>query len=271
MKGLRTAAAIVAGVAATGLTVSAAEAARVRVTVVNTQDTGGLSLTPLYFGFHDGSVDLFDEGGVASAGLEEIAETGMFGPLRDERVAIQGDSVGGAAFGTGGAVGGPIEPGESASFVVDLDAIANRFAFFAAMILPSNDSFVALDDSMTINLFNDDGSFVNQTFFITGEHAYDAGTEENDPANGGAFLEGVDIALGGPGEGTIEQGVSLGDFTGLSVAGGLGLNPELIDNFVIPSEFQFASITFTEVPVPPAFFAMGLGLAGLAAARRKRV
>ncbi|MEO0399372.1 MAG: spondin domain-containing protein [Pseudomonadota bacterium] len=251
--------------------VTSAHATMVQVTVTNTQQSGGLSLTPVYFGFHNGNVDLFDVSEAASAGIEEIAETGGFGTLRDERLAQQTSSVGGVAFGGGGLIDGPLEPGETTSFTVDLDAIDNRYLFFASMILPSNDSFIGVDDPRAFDLFDSSGMFRgDQTFSITSAFAYDAGTEANDPANGAAFLQPpVNITDGGPGEGSIQQGVSLGDFTGLAVAGGLSLDPALIDYISDPNSFVFAEINVSEVPLPPAMLLMGAGLAGLGFARRR--
>lgn len=246
-----------------------ASATLIEVTVTNTSPTGGLSLTPLYFGFHNGSVDLFDLGMAASAGIAEIAETGDFGPLRDERIDMQGGSVGAAAFGFGGVIGDDpgeppvLEPGESATFTIDLDAFANRFLFFASMILPSNDTYIGVDDPMQFALFDAVGNFLGpQTIDVTSAFAFDAGSEANDPNLGPAFVVGQDINLGGPGEGTIQAAMSLSDFVGLSLAGGMSLNPDLID-FINDPNFVFATISIREVPLPPALLLMGMGLGAL--------
>lgn len=264
--------AIVAGLAA-ALAIGMgnfAAAKSIRITVTNVAQTGGLSLTPLYFGFHDGSVDLFDAGAAASEGIEEIAETGNFMPLRDERLAQQGTSLGGVAAGGGGALAGPIEPGESTTFTIDLDSELNRFLSFASMILPSNDSFIGNDDPTRFALFDNDGNFLGpQTINVTSEFAYDAGTEANDPANGPAFVVGQDINLGGPGEGTIQAASSLSDFVGLSLAGGLTLDAALID-FINDPNFSFARIEISEVPLPPAILLMGLGLSALGYKSRRK-
>ena len=45
-----------------------AGAVSVRVTVTNNAAAGGIYLTPMWIGFHDGGFDLFDIGGAASAG-----------------------------------------------------------------------------------------------------------------------------------------------------------------------------------------------------------
>jgi len=250
-----------------------ASAALVRITVTNTAGPGGLSLTPLYFGFTNGTVDLFDAGAAASNGIEEIAETGDFAPLRDERLAQQADSVGGVAFGTDIGAPGPIEPGETATFIIDLDAVANRFLFFASMILPSNDTFVGVDDPMQFSLFDAAGNFLGpQTIDITGLFAYDAGTEVNDASitGGAAFVDGVDISQGAAEGGVISSAMSLSDFLGLTLANGTILNGD-IDFLSDPANFVFARIEISEVPLPPALLLMAAGLAGLRfSARRKR-
>ena len=254
-----------------GLSAAPASATMVQVTVTNTQGAGGLSLTPLYFGFHNGTVDLFDAGSAASNGIEQIAETGNFGPLRDERLAQQANSVGAVAASPSGPP--PIEPGETASFTIDLDSIANRYLFFASMVLPSNDTFVGVDNPTQFSLFNAAGDFLGpQTINISGNFAYDAGTEVNDASatGGAAFVNGVDISQGVAQNGVISPASSLAAFIGASLANGTTLGSN-IDFASDRSGFSFASVEISSVPVPPAFLLMFSGLAGLGfAARRKK-
>jgi hypothetical protein len=260
------------GVLALGGVLSPASATLVQVTVTNTSGDGGLGLTPLYFGFHNGTVDLFDVGDAASDGIREIAETGDFSVLRDERLAQQADSVGGVALGVAQGLPGPIEPGESATFIVDLDAVANRFAFFAAMLLPSNDTFVGVDDPTRFALFDDLGNFLGpQTIDITGLFAYDAGTEVNDASvtGGAAFVQGRDIAAGLDENALIAAASSLDDFLGLTLANGSILSGD-IDFLSEPANFVFAQIEISEVPLPPAMLLMGAGLLGVGFASRRR-
>jgi len=73
-----------------------------RITVRNTSENGGTFLTPTYFGFHDGSFDLFEVGEAASAGLEILAEDGGAAGLTPERLAAAPDSQGLVVFGAGG-------------------------------------------------------------------------------------------------------------------------------------------------------------------------
>lgn len=242
-----------------------ASATLVRITATNTSGPGGLSLTPLFFAFQDGSVDLFNVGAAAGNGLEQVAETGNFSPLESEVLAQQATAVTGAAFGTDIGAPGPIEPGETASFVVDLDAIANRFLVYAAMVLPSNDTFVGVDDSTAFALFDAAGDFLGpQTFDITGAFAYDAGTEVNDASltGGAAFVQGVDITQGIVENGVVGSPASLSDFLGLTLANGTVLNGD-IDFLSDPNNFSFARIEVSAVPLPPALVLMLAAVASL--------
>ena len=48
-----------------------------RIDVENFGPTGGFFLTPVWYGLHDGSFDLFNVGEAASSALEMIAEDGI--------------------------------------------------------------------------------------------------------------------------------------------------------------------------------------------------
>ncbi len=47
---------------------------QITITVENLAPTNGTSLTPFWFGLHDGNFDTYDRGRPASLGLERIAE-----------------------------------------------------------------------------------------------------------------------------------------------------------------------------------------------------
>ena len=61
---------------ALGASAGAVQAATLKITVTNLGVSGGLTITPVFAAFHNGSFDTFNVGDAASAGLEEIAETG---------------------------------------------------------------------------------------------------------------------------------------------------------------------------------------------------
>ncbi|MEO1675906.1 MAG: spondin domain-containing protein, partial [Pseudomonadota bacterium] len=196
-----------------------------RVVVTNLAPTGGVFLTPFWFGFHGDDFNLFDIGGTASRGLEAIAEDGDFMPIRGEFSAAVPDGVAGIITGS---ATGPIPTGDSNGVFVNVNALSNRFLSLAAMILPSNDAFVGTADA--VELFDATGRFLGeQEILFTGADVLDAGTEVNtemDAAfiNQGANNTGIDEngvitahpgfigSAGNPaieGEGTILGGVNM--------------------------------------------------------------
>ncbi|MEM6547504.1 MAG: spondin domain-containing protein [Pseudomonadota bacterium] len=145
-----------------------------RVTIDNTSPVGGTFLTPVWFGFHDGSFDLFDGGQAASAGLEQIAEDGAAAGLATELVAADSDGEGFVITGAGG----PIATQETTSQVLSVNGLSNPLVSLAAMLLPSNDAFIGTGEA--VRLFDDAGNFLGaQTLVFAGENVYDAGTEFN--------------------------------------------------------------------------------------------
>ncbi len=270
---------------------SVASATTLEVTVTHNGNTG-LFITPLYTAFHNGSFDAFDVGSAASAGLAQIAETGNPAAIRAEREMAFPDSQ--ALFLPDGTGPGPIFPSAagigagSASGTIDVDGSVNQYFSFLAMILPSNDHFIGANDPLSYQLFDAMGSFLGPVDInVTGLNVYDAGSEANDPSaqGGGAFVEGADIAAGGTGEGTVQQGIDLDAFAGVGLApppapnnriGTLGAGgfAGSIDFTSDPRSFDFLTISIREVaPVPlPASAPLllgALGLMGWGARRRK--
>ncbi|MEL6234461.1 MAG: spondin domain-containing protein [Pseudomonadota bacterium] len=167
-----------------------------RITVRNLSPDGGTFLTPVYFGFHDGSFDLFDAGQAASPGLEQLAEDGAPTILATERVAADADSQGLVVAGAGG----PIATRETTSSTIEVDGMSNGSVSLAAMILPSNDAFIGTDEAVV--LFDANGQFLGaQTLLFEGSDVYDAGTEVNTELDA-AFINQV-----APNTGVDENGV----------------------------------------------------------------
>ncbi len=172
-----------------------------RVTIKNTAPDGGVALTPLWFGFHDGSFDLFEPGEKASAGLESLAEDGAAGGLGAELLAADGDGQG---FVIGKPRGDqpttPILAGESTERILSIDAVSNGSVSFGAMILPSNDAFIGTGEAIT--LFSSKGRFLGErTLVFEGSDVYDAGTERN------TELDAAFINQSAPNTGEDENGV----------------------------------------------------------------
>lgn len=245
-----------------------AEAASVRIKIVNHASTGGLSLTPLFVAFHNGNFDSFDLGGTASAGVEEIAELGSVGGIMGEALAADPNARVGVVGAPGGFAGAPvIEPGEQGTFVFRVNGSTQRFFSYLSMVIPSNDTFIGNPDA--IELFDAAGNFLgNRTFNINGNFIWDAGTEANDLLNGAAFLAGINAAAGDVTQDSIGLSMGLAALAALQ-PNGQTLNPALADFFTNRSGFQLATLSVSAVPVPGALPLMGAALAAGAVWRRR--
>ena len=130
-----------------------------KVTITNI--TRGSSFTPILVASHRPGVELFTLGQAASDELAAMAEGGDTMPLEDMLLSS------GRLVGTGHSAG-LLGPGQSVTVEVPAGN-ANRISL-AAMILPTNDGFIALNGVEVPRA----GS---QTFRVPG---YDAGSEPND-------------------------------------------------------------------------------------------
>ena len=215
-----------------------------KVELENLAPDEGNFLTPVWLAFHDGSFDIFDEGGTASAGLESLAEDGATGTLGAEfEVARRGSMH--ATVTSGGDIP-PFAPGASSAATFSLDAASplNRYLSFASMVIPSNDAFVANGDPMAMEIFDGAGNFVGAEIIIVGSQVWDAATEVNDevPANT-AFLEQAMPNTGDDEEGTVQL------HEGFMAAGNI-LNAYPDADF-LAGGYQVLRITVTEVPPNP--------------------
>ena len=230
---------------------------------INNPGNSSFSLTPLWYGFHDGGFDFFDPGTTASASLEALAEDGIVSGLQSDFTTLATLGQQGVLAAPGGFAGAPvIEPGETASFTFDLNA-SNRFLSFASMIIPSNDSFIGTPNA--IEIFNADGTFVgggnSRTLTIRYENIWDAGTEVNDTFGAAFSLVG--------GTSTDENGL-----IGLLPPGGLDnfLNTQTpagtIERLFSPGS-TVATITITAVPEPSSMALIALVGTSFVAFRRR--
>ena len=187
---------------AAGLTAGQARALDVEVEVSNVGPAGGVFITPLWVGFHDGSFDSYNGGLGVQEGLERIAEDGntavLSGDFLDGYTYIDGGTnarvltsqTTGRVDGTIGNSSGPppIAPGQSVSqqFTIDADG-SNRYFSYASMVLPSNDYFIANGSAVAHDLASLYGAPAGSqiTFFI-GQSVNDAGTEVEDFATSAA-------------------------------------------------------------------------------------
>jgi hypothetical protein len=130
------------------------------VTVTNI--TAGQTFTPFIASNHTAGIRFFKPGRRASAELAELAESGATDPLKSLLASVPD-----LAFSTAGS-DGLLGPGESVTFTIDTAEGFRRLSL-AAMLIPTNDSFVALD---SVRLPDN-----QETFYVP---AYDAGSELND-------------------------------------------------------------------------------------------
>jgi hypothetical protein len=132
---------------------------RYRVTVTNI--TAGQTFTPILIATHRPAASFFELGEPASPGLEFLAEEGGVAPLRTALDASPAVSATEATTGL-------LAPGETATLHITARPGFNVLSL-AAMLIPTNDSFVALD---RVDLPRN-GSVTFEA------EAYDAGTEPN--------------------------------------------------------------------------------------------
>lgn len=289
---MRTFASMIA--AAVGLLAATnAAAVDVRVTIESLAPQGGVALTPVWVGFHDGSFDSYDSGLTAQTGLEALAEDGNTGPLSADFLAgatyVQGGVSGVFATGlTTGRIDGtlgsteltaapPITPGESASAVFSIATDgSNRYFSYASMVIPSNDFFVANGNPLGIDLQSLYGGTGSISLLIGAPGAVnDAGTEAEDyttaAANG---LFGLAGGQSGPDSPAGSLGLAIGAVTGANPFAALGFPGGA------PSEFDFndpsvytgggvARITITAIPEPSTAWLTALGLMSLRYSRRR--
>ena len=154
---------------------------RLSISAENLAPENGGSVAPVWFGFHNGQFKTFEVGQAASPGLETLAEDGApTGVIAEFDAAGQG-TVQGALLGSFGG-GGPFNPNEIVRTTVEVDPNAETSEYFsyAAMILPSNDQFIANADPKDVRIFSEDGTFIGAEFTVDASEAWDAGTEIND-------------------------------------------------------------------------------------------
>lgn len=134
--------------------------ARYEIEITNT--TKGQTFTPILVTTHASSVQLFELGDPASEALEILAEAGETGPISDA-LSAQGRKVGEVVT-----IPGLLGPGETARVEIRATSRARHLSV-AAMLIPTNDTFFALDGVRLPKW--------RETFAAL---AYDAGTEAND-------------------------------------------------------------------------------------------
>jgi len=171
--------------------------------------------TTLVGATHNDSVSLFEVGGSASAGVEQVAEIGGTTAIQGEiNSLIMAGSADQLVLGTDGF----ISPEETNTFLIDVDS-SHPLLSLLTMIAPSPDWFVGIHD---LSLVDSEGDWIPQ--FVLDLNSYDAGTEN-----------GTGLSLNNPP--TIPRGV----ITALDTA-----EP----NGALFGGGSIARLTITQVPAP---------------------
>ncbi len=153
------------------------------VTVTNA--TRDQIFTPILVATHKKGVRLFSLGDPASEELAQLAEGGATAPLAEHLMAIP--SVGQVVDS-----GGLLMPGETVTVTVKAGR-GYKYISLAAMLVPTNDGFIALNSAKAPR-----GAKMVRYF----SPVYDAGSEMNDelcesiPAGGGCAGEGHNVESG---------------------------------------------------------------------------
>jgi hypothetical protein len=154
--------------AASTLVFASSHSFAVDVTIEIQNLTQGMYLTPIAAVAHTPDASLFEVGEEASPEIHEMAEGGSLAGLTTIATSINADVL-------AEPTAGPLGPTQSVSGSF-MTADGNTVLSVVAMILPSNDGFIGLDN-WTIP--TEAGTY---TVFL---NAYDAGTEANDELVGG--------------------------------------------------------------------------------------
>lgn len=127
-----------------------------------TNITEAQAFTPFIAATHMSSVSIFTPGEAAMPELEQLAEGGAVGPMADLLAGFPNEVLDIVT------TEGLLMPGETATIEIRGDILRRRLSL-AAMLIPTNDSFVGLNAMILPNRSN--------TAYAP---AFDAGTEEND-------------------------------------------------------------------------------------------
>lgn len=237
------------------------------VTVENLAPGGGIYFTPVWLGFHNGSFDLFDPGGLASEALEGLAEDGDGAALRESFAAAVGGDAGGmdeVLTAPEGFAGAPVfDPGDRASVHLTVDSMANRYMSFVSMIIPSNDAFIGNHNPYGIELFDAAGHFKGkQIITVLGSMIWDAGTELNTEMDA-AFFDQAEANTGMatmcpvlPHPGYLGSYANQGSMP--KILGGMGPADIVFDP--VSADFSLPYAAVARITIAPAPMGMGMGM-----------
>lgn len=269
--------AILTAIAGSVLLSSSAQATMVEVEVSNLFNSGGLALTPVWVGFHDGSFDTFDTGSTASDSLQILAEGGDVGGVLADFSVSNPNGLQGAITAPAGFAGAPVfEPGETATSVIfDINATDNGYFSFLSMLIPTNDAFIGNDSATAYSLFDMNDNFIGLDILVLGSGVWDSGTELN-RGYGSPFLVGADAEARQDENGVVSQHSGLTVLAGgLSIFGGdtpAGYSIDQAAADFTAQGFEVARITVNQVqvPVPASAGLFAIGMFAMAGFKRRK-
>jgi len=162
------------------------------VEVKITNLTKGIYFTPLLVSAHNAEAKLFTSGEAASSALQKMAEGGDITDLAT-------DLTGAGATNIENPAGALLAPGANTTATLNIDdTLGNDYLSVVAMMLPTNDGFIALNSA---KIPSEAGTYVYML------NAYDAGTEANDEIINGAGTPNIAGIPAAP-DGTAGEGAS---------------------------------------------------------------
>lgn len=242
-------------------TLSVAHAKVVQITVTSESLVAPNSVTfaPLNVAFHDGSLDTFNIGQEAGAGIISVAELGA-GTQWHADVATQ------APTAVHGQVGGILLPTHTASQTFTIDTDKNAYFSFAGMVVPSNDFFIGNDNAKAYKLFDNMGHQQLSGFTVKAGDIWDAGSEVFNPATA-AFVVGGNAVLRDAQHSVVARNFAeLAAFDGMNTAAGYQFHSGLTAN----QDIYRVSFAVAAVPEPETYALMGAGLLTLSFLSRRR-
>jgi hypothetical protein len=138
------------------------------------------------YAMHDGTFQAYREGEQASEALRTFANEGYFGPLQEAIIAQDQDVRSAYIMPPDLSARGSIQWSNAIwdGLMPMFDRFSNRYFSYFIKICPSDDAFIANEDSRAIEVFDDEGRFLGPIVFdIYSEQIMDAGTRANDEAN----------------------------------------------------------------------------------------
>ncbi len=218
-----------------------------KLTAENISPGNGVFFSKFWFGLHNGTFDLFNPGECASLAIENLAEDANPAQLAKDFIASNAGIVGGTILGSAPPFG-DTAPGRkiSLTFAFDSRLAHNIYLSYAAMIIPSNDAFIANDNPMAYPVFDQFGQFVSRDIIVYGSEVWDAGTEVNDELAGNAAGVG-DPSLFTPGAGMNEGGV-IKRHPGFNKNGNILSNPAFANADFTTRFYRIAKIKIEQLP-----------------------